>query len=191
MYIQNYGHYTNLVIAISLWRKDLKVFWKLYIDVQFYANHEYAIYFILNWILLKLLHFQLPPKCTTIPVHSHKGIGNKNAWIIALWNKTNIRCYRYVPGNNWTTHIMKLVPCTMLSTIPCYIIGYGIRYVLTVRFDKVIKPSLTQGTVSWSSFPFIHQFVRWAVYEFPCNYLLFHLGSMEVRISEVNYFWSR
>ena len=62
---------------------------------------------------------------------------------------------------------MQLASCTMLDTAPCYIIGYGVRYVLSVTFDKAIKPSLTQGTPSWSILPFLHHFVWWTVYEFP------------------------
>jgi len=55
-------HY--LVTAVSFRIEDIKVCWKLYIDAKFYADHEYAIYFISKVSFTKVITFP----------STHKGI---------------------------------------------------------------------------------------------------------------------
>ena len=75
----NYLHYTYLVTAVSFRIEDIKVFWKLYIDAKFYADHEYAIYFIPKVNFTKVIHYRKPHECTAIRVHSDKGIIHKTS----------------------------------------------------------------------------------------------------------------
>ena len=65
-----------------------------------------------KWILLKLLHFRTPPKCTAISVHSDKGIHVYIYVYIYIYIYTNKYKYKWKPGDNGgCTHTtgMKLV----------------------------------------------------------------------------------
>ena len=54
---KHYGHYTYLEAELSVRKKDMKACWKLYIDAKFYADHEYAIYFISKVNFTKVIIF--------------------------------------------------------------------------------------------------------------------------------------
>ena len=59
---KHYGHYTYLEAELSVRKKDMKACWKLYIDAKFYADHEYAIYFILKVSFTKVIAFPSTPQ---------------------------------------------------------------------------------------------------------------------------------
>ena len=54
--------FANLITAVSFRNEDIQVYWKLYIEAKFYADYEYAIFFISKVNFTRVIMFPKTPQ---------------------------------------------------------------------------------------------------------------------------------